>query len=483
MRSVAKPFSVDLEEIFDRTQDGVFVMDRDRRIILFNAGCERLTGHRKQEVVGTQCHCHEVTECHDEYGRSLAGKLCPGLRVFNGQVPSAKQSMRIRHRDGRHVWIEMTYTPLPDAEGRISCVLAVMHDISEIKEKEQQLRTVTENLREEVERLRGDLRQEYGFSTIVSRSPKMREVFAKIRAAGDNNCAVLITGEAGTGKEIVARTIHYYGAQKDGPFMPANCTALAPELIESELFGYVRGAFAGAGIDFKGLLRAAEHGTILLDEITELPVDTQAKLLRVLQEKHVRPVGSTRELPVDVRVIAATAKDPTDAVADGSLRKDLFFCLSVVNIKLPPLRERKEDIPFLVEHFISQINRQSRREVREVDRDVWPVLLRYDWPGNVRELQNTVQSACAIGSGPQLKAADLPGLIRGETIELNEHAEQSDMPLDEVLAAVERRAILSALRRAGGQRSQAARSIAISRSRLYRRMEALGIRPREDLQE
>jgi transcriptional regulator with PAS, ATPase and Fis domain len=422
-----------------------------------------------------------VTDCEDEYGRSLMGRLCPGIQVFKGETPAARQRMRMRRRDGSYVWTETAYTPLPGCNGDVSCVLAVVHDISDTKDKEDRLRAITENLREEVERLRGEIRQRYGFSTIVSRSPSMEPVFDKIRAACDNQCAVLISGEAGTGKELVARTIHYNGLQKDGPFVPLNCSVLAPNLIESELFGHVKGAFGGATMDFEGLLRAAEGGTIFLDEIAAMPTETQAKLLRVLEDQRVRPVDSTREIPVEVRVIAATNSKPADAVADGRLRKDLFYRLGVVNVEVPPLRDRKEDIPFLVEHFIGHFNRQSVRQVQGVAEDVWHMLLRYDWPGNVRELQNAVESAFAIGSGAELQVADLPDLVRGEAIEIREDFEPADMPLDEILATVERRALLAALRRAGGQRSRAARAMGISRSRLYRRMEALGIRPREAL--
>ncbi|MHC4090441.1 MAG: sigma 54-interacting transcriptional regulator [Planctomycetota bacterium] len=281
MERVAKRSDLSVDSILNSTQDGVFMVDQDRRIVLFNDACERLTGYNRDEILGTQCHCHDVTDCEDEYGRSLMGRLCPGIQVFKGETPAARQRMRMRRRDGSYVWTETAYTPLPGCNGDVSCVLAVVHDISDTKDKEDRLRAITENLREEVERLRGEIRQRYGFSTIVSRSPSMEPVFGKIRAACDNQCAVLISGEAGTGKELVARTIHYNGLQKDGPFVPLNCSVLAPNLIESELFGHVKGAFGGATMDFEGLLRAAEGGTIFLDEIAAMPTETQAKLLRV----------------------------------------------------------------------------------------------------------------------------------------------------------------------------------------------------------
>ena len=327
------------------------------------------------------------------------------------------------------------------------------------------------------------MRQRYGFSTIVSRSPKMEPVFAGIRAAGQSNSPVLISGESGTGKEIVARTIHYNGLQKDGPFVPVNCSALTPDLVEAELFGHLPGAFAGAKSDYAGLFRAAEGGTIFLDEIPAMPTEVQAKLSRVLQDHRVRPVGSTRETPVHVRVIATSDLSPADAVAAGTLRKNLFYHLTTISIEVPPLRERKEDIPVLVEHFIGQHNRRGLRQIEAVAPDAWTRRLGYDWPGNVRELNGAVESAIAMGTTKELCAADLPSPVRDDTIELHNGVEQPDLPLDDVLASVERQAILTALRRAGGQRSQAARAMSISRSRLYRRMEALGIHPREDVRE
>lgn len=473
--------NINLDDILNSTQYGVFLVDRDRRIVLFNDACERLTGYRRDEVLGRQCQADDLTGSDDEDGRSPVGPLCPGIQFFKGEAPPVRQRTRIRRRDGSQVWTETTYTSLPDSRGQVCCVLAVVRDLTDGKEKEDRLGQVTGNLREEVECLRGELRRRYGFSTIISRSPTMQPVFAKIHAACDNHRPVLVSGEAGTGKELVARTIHYNGLRKDGPFVPLNCSAPAPDLIESELFGHVKGAFAGATTEFEGLLRAAEGGTIFLDEIADLPTDSQAKLVRGLEEKRVRPVGSTRKVPVNVRVIAATNLNPTAAIAEGRLRRDLFYRLGVINIEVPPLRERKEDIPFLVEHFINQLNRQSRRQVKQVTAEAWRMLLRFDWPGNVQELENAVECAFAMGTGPELQAGDLPELVRGEAVEIRESFEPADLALDAVLATVERRAILAALRRAGGQRSRAAQAIRISRSRLYRRMEALGIRPREAL--
>jgi len=356
-----------------------------------------------------------------------------------------------------------------------------MRNVTPQKEREDEFLAATENLREEVERLREEIRAQYGFSTIIGKSPRMQDVFARVRAACENDCAVLISGRPGTGKELIARTIHYNGLQKDGPFVPLNCAALTPQLIENELFGYVRGAFDGASMDYEGLLRAAEGGTLFLDEVCHIPPETQGKLLRALETKRVRPAGSLREVPIGTRVMATTCSPPNVAVSEGRLRQDLLYRLAVVHIEVPPLRERREDLPLLVEHFLGPLNRNNRRQVVRVAADAWAAMLRYDWPGNVRELQNAIESAHALGDGDELAAQALPELVRSDALELHESSEPADMPLDDLLSAVERRALLAALRRTNGQRSLAARQLGISRSRLYRRMEALDVRPREAL--
>ena len=481
MASPSTSKSVRMEDIFENTLDGIFVIDGSRRFLMLNRACERITGYTREDIIGKQCACSSVMECADEQGRSIPASLCPGLQVFRGEAPAGRHRKRLHRKNGSYVWVETQYTALKDENGQVVRVLAVMRDVTESKRNDDELRSITENLREEVLRLRAEIQERYGFSNIISHSDKMQTVFEKIRAACNNSSAVLICGQAGTGKELIARTIHHNGLQKDGKFVPLNCSALSKDQLEVELFGYTKGAGPQANAEFEGLFRAADGGTLFLDEITEMPVDTQVKLARALQDGRVRPASSSQEYPVNVRVIATTSRNVQEAVASGWLRRDLYYLLSVITVETPTLNERKEDIPFLVEHFVSELNRKTLRQIKAIHPLVWPTLLDYEWPGNVRELRNAIESAIAVGSGADLKADDLPNLVRGETVNIFEGDKQLDLPLDDVLASVERRAILSALRRAGGQRSRAARVMGISRSRLYRRMDALGIHPREDL--
>jgi DNA-binding NtrC family response regulator len=316
--------------------------------------------------------------------------------------------------------------------------------------------------------LREQLRTRPGFGGLIGTSPKMQRVYRLIEKVSQHTYPVLILGESGTGKELVARSIHFSGPRRNKPFAPVDCSALVPTLIESELFGYVKGAFTGAVHSKPGLMESADGGTLFLDEIGDLPVDLQAKLLRALQEKEIRPVGSTERVSISTRVIAATNRDLEAAVRQGGFRQDLFFRLNVVQIKLPPLLERKSDIPLLVSSFLEKFS-EKNRAMRTISEDAMARLIAYDWPGNVRELENAIERAVALGSGPILHAGDLPSNLQyGASV----RAPRTDelLPLEEL----ERRAILRALRESAGDKLAAARLLGIGKTTLYRKLKQYG---------
>jgi len=322
--------------------------------------------------------------------------------------------------------------------------------------------------------LREQLRTRPGFGGLIGVSQKMRRVYRMIEKVSQHNYPVLILGESGTGKELVAKSIHYLGARRNKAFVPVDCSALVPTLIESELFGYVKGAFTGAAHSKVGLMEAAGDGTLFLDEIGDLPIDLQAKLLRALQEREVRPVGSTDRVPISIRVIAATHRDLEASVRQGSFRQDLYFRLNVVQIKMPPLRERKSDIPLLVSAFLEKFSDENG-PVRTISEEAMARLMAYDWPGNVRELENAIERAIALGSGPILHVGDLPSNLQYGT---SDRLPQNDeiLPLEEL----ERRAILRAIRESGGDKLAAARLLGIGKTTLYRKLKQYGSLPDKD---
>ena len=467
-----------LDQLLGNARDGIFVLDRQRGYVLFNKAFERITGHPADQLIGRQCTCADTLYCQDDYGRSLSGVLCPAKALFDGNRGTARQRMNIQQPDGTRVWIETVYTPVLDPDGRVEYVLGIVRDASEAKEKEDELLSEMARLRDRIQQLSQEQKAHYGFDNIVSRSPLMTPVFEKVRAALHNAAAVFIHGESGAGKAFLARTIHTHGYQSEGPFVPINCAAFSPRLLESELFGYVNGAFPNAVRDYSGLLRSAEGGTVFIDDITAMPIETQAGLLRILQERRVRPVGGTVAFPVNVRVIAASNMPPRDAIARGMLREDLFYRLGVIQVALPSLRRRREDIPFLVQSFLDEFNHTHLRQIKEVSPDAWLTLREYNWPGNIRELANAVESAFALGEGPVLEKSHLPPDIHNSGRAISPEAAES-LRLDPFLERVEREAIQRALQAAHWQRNKAASVMGISRSRLYRRMEALNIDPNE----
>jgi two-component system response regulator HydG len=322
--------------------------------------------------------------------------------------------------------------------------------------------------------LREKLRSKRGFGNLVGTAPEMEKLYRIISKVAMSSHPVLILGESGTGKELVARAIHFSGPNRDKPFLPVDCGSLVPTLIESELFGYVKGAFTGANRTKQGLLEIARGGTVFLDEIGELPVDLQSKLLRALQEKEIRPVGSTRRTPIDVRILAASNRDLTVACEQGNFRKDLFFRLNVVNLRIPPLRDRKQDIPLLVGNFLERISRVSGVE-RTISDDALRRLLAYDWPGNVRELENCLERACALSSGPVVHLGDLPTALQNAEL-FSPVAGPVAVAGPEIvpIAELEKQAILATVRVLNGDKLEAARRLGIGKTTLYRKLKEYG---------
>jgi DNA-binding NtrC family response regulator len=333
-------------------------------------------------------------------------------------------------------------------------------------------------LRREVNTLRRAVHKEYSFHQILGKSKPMQEVFDLIRRVADSTTNVLITGESGTGKELAAKAIHYNSPRREGPFVPVNCAAIPEPLLESELFGHVRGAFTDAKTDKRGLFEEASGGTLFLDEISELPLLLQAKLLRAIQEREIRRVGATRSVSVDVRIIAATNLALAEEVKAKKFREDLFYRLNVIEIRMPPLRERREDIPLLVEAFLKKCAEAGKKPVRGIGESALALMMDYPWPGNVRELENVVERALTLARTERILPEDLPPTIRGARGDrriLDEAAERT-LPLHDV----EKEYIRRILEKTGGNKYQAAQVLGIDRKTLYRKLAEIEGKPRSD---
>jgi DNA-binding NtrC family response regulator len=346
--------------------------------------------------------------------------------------------------------------------GAVDYVTKPFH-VEELRSKLERLVRSIE-LDQENRLLREQLRSRPGFGGLIGVSPRMQRVYKLIEKVAQHSYPVLILGESGTGKELVSRSIHFSGPRSNKPFSPVDCSALVPTLIESELFGYVKGAFTGAQQSKQGLFEAAGEGTLFLDEIGDLPVDLQAKLLRALQEHEVKPVGSNDRVGIRARVIAATNRDLEASIRTGSFRQDLFFRLNVVQIKLPALRDRRVDIPLLVNAFLEKFS-DPARPIHTISEEAMRRIMAYDWPGNIRELENAIERAVALGSGPILHVGDLPSNLQYTSTEKLPEGDEM-VPLE----ALERRAIFRALRETAGDKLAAARLLGIGKTTLYRKL-------------
>lgn len=325
-------------------------------------------------------------------------------------------------------------------------------------------------LHKEVHRLQREVESRYRFHNLIGQSPIMQGIYDLIERISDTASNVLITGESGTGKELVARAIHYNGIRREGPFVALNCAAIPENLLESELFGYKRGAFTDAKTDKRGLIFEAHEGTLFLDEITEMPYPLQAKLLRALEEKAVRPLGDTILYPLDVRFVSASAKDLKALIEQSRFREDLYYRLRVIDIEMPPLRNRREDIPLLVRHFIQKANAEMQKRIQGLSEEALKLLLNYSWPGNVRELENAIQRAAILGRQPVLIPEDFPpSLVQAADEDVVEKGIRQKMTLDQLAKEYIKRMIIET----GGNKSRAAEILGLDRKTLYRKIEEM----------
>jgi len=378
------------ETIIQNMAEGIFVVDKDGGIVFANNAMEQLTGLSPEALAGSKCQ--QFMECRCE-----AGSGC----VLFSEEELIKKECRIRHRDGRLIPVIRNARLKHDDMGRVRGVIETLTDISELKAVQTHLELLERKDRARIQ-----------FHRMIGKSPAMRDVFDLIRMAGASNAAILITGESGTGKELVAEMIHDESRRRKKPLVKINCSALSENLLESELFGHVKGAFTGAIRDNTGRFEAAHKGTLFLDEISEISPLIQLKLLRFLQEKEFERVGDHRTRQADVRIISATNRDLKKLVEQGRYREDLFYRLKVFPIHLPPLRERKEDIPLLIDHFIHRFNAETEKEIRGLAGSAAVALLDYRWPGNVRELENAVEHAFVVRESGLIELQDLPAEIR-----------------------------------------------------------------------
>jgi PAS domain S-box-containing protein len=378
--------------LLDSIGDGVFALDQEGNITLWNPSMERISGYRADEVLGKNCRLLHFDNCF--------GRECPAdfseCRIFQeGQVLPTECSLR--HKEGRVVPVIKSARVIRDQKQTVLGVVETVTDLTELKRAKWKLE-------ETARRWHQDRRQ----VDIIGNSPAIQRTFSAISAAASSETTVLIQGESGTGKEIVAGAIHYNSRRHDKPLITVNCSALPESLLESELFGHVKGAFTGAIHDRMGRFEEAHGGTVFLDEIGEISPLIQIKLLRVLQERQIQRVGESRTRKIDIRIIGATNKDLYELVQTEHYREDLYYRLKVFPITLPPLRNRKEDIPLLVSYFIKMLGSKTGRRIETISASAMRVFMKYHWPGNVRELENAIEHAFVICTGDQIGLNDLP---------------------------------------------------------------------------
>jgi len=427
--------------ILDSIADGVFTVNREWRITSFNRAAEEITGIPRSEAIGQRC-------C-DVFRASICESNCALRETMKTGTPIVNRAIFIIDATGRRIPISISTGLLKDKEGNIIGGVETFRDLSAIEE------------------LRRELEKKFSFQHIISKNNEMLRIFDILPGIAESDSTVLIEGESGTGKELIARSIHNLSHRKEKSMVVINCGALPETLLEAELFGYKAGAFTDARRDKPGRFALAEGGTIFLDEIADISPAMQVRLLRVIQERTYEPLGGTKSVKADVRIVAASNKNVQRLVKAGKFREDLYYRINVIQIKLPPLRNRKEDIPLLLEHFIDRFNAVKNKQIEDITPEVLAVLMDHDYPGNVRELENIIEHAFVLCRDPIIDIKDLPDYLRPDK---SLPAIQSES-LDELQAKF----ILETLRKNNFNRAKTAVALGIHKTTLWRKMKKLGI--------
>ncbi len=444
--------------VVDTIQDGLMVVNRQGVVVSVNKALVEMTGYERTEMVGKPCSVLRCDIC--EIARDRQGEdWCVLFRTgcFNMRKGS------LITKDGRRIHILKNASILSDADGHMIGAVETITDITEVIEKETQIQA-----------FRRELRSRDGFEGILGVSGKMQGVFELVRNAAFSDAPVLILGESGTGKDMVASAIHSLSERRKKPFVKVSCAALTESLLESELFGHVRGAYTGAYRSRQGRFEAATGGDIFLDEIGDLPLSTQVKLLRVLEENVIERVGDNTPISVNVRVISATNKNLKERVSEGLFRDDLFYRINVIPITLPPLRERREDVPILAQSFFQRMQLKTGKRIGGISDSVMRIFMEYPWPGNVRELRSAFEYAFVSCHDPVIQPRHLPPRLLQER-----RFRTMDSETSQDRAETKKAQLMDALERAGGNRSEAARILGVSRVTIWNRMRRFGIDPKQ----
>ncbi|MCP3923217.1 MAG: PAS domain S-box protein [Desulfobacterales bacterium] len=444
------------EKIVNTINDGLMLINPDGTIKMVNRAFETLTGYSAEEIIGESCKILGCDIC--ETARRTKNKKiwCKMFEIEHNEI--RKNRCRMKRKDGSFIPVLKTASILRD-DNKLVGVVETLTDLSELAMLDEKVHIFSKQSSD-------------GFSNLIGSSEKMKSVFDMIRKAGESNAPVMILGESGTGKELVAGALHLHGSRKKGPFIQLNCAALNETVLESELFGHVKGAFTGAYSHRIGRFEAANHGDFFLDEIGDIPLSIQTKLLRVLESGQFERVGDITPIKVDVRIITATNKNLEELIENGAFRQDLFFRINVIPINLPSLRERKEDIPLLTSHFIQHLKKETGKQIKGLSNSAMELFMDYNWPGNVRELKNALEYAFVTAGNSVIELEHLP---RKVTSNLKLKADSDFLESNENVYVDEKSELINALKRTGGNQTKAAELLNINRVTVWNRMRKYGI--------